>query len=584
MKKFLTIHVSLALLLLLNGCAKNFNILPETQVAESPDLFKTEAGLKVFSDGFYNNLDFNSIKDDKFSDNMEHIANPPAIRTGIYAVPTALGSGGWNWAELTNLNYFIENVEKYTPDPALKNKYLGLAKFFRAWFYFKKVKTFGDVPWYSKPLGTNDEQLYKKRDPRVLVIDSVLKDIDFAIRYLPETKSKNRISKWTALALKSRITLFEGSWRKYHKSDKLPGAEDLLNECVKASKELIDSKMYTLFTEGDVERDYARMFQATDAKTQEVILARSSSVVYFYYTPEFTSTSNGNNGATFSLVSDYPMRSGIAYYTYYAGNIDTKEYFDEFTDRDYRLKQSILSPGYIRLGTTTKSVNDFAENRTGYQVIKRVGPPIEDQGGDNRDAILIRFAEILLNYAEARAILSRLNQQDLDITINALRRRAGITNDLKFPLVTDAAQLNRYRRTTDQNVLEISRERRIELAFEGFRRDDLIRWNEGHLFRTPYDGIYINGFGQLIDLDRDGAHDLMVLKAADAVPKDKIPGVQYFKLSAVNGLSNATGGRIRPYNKILPEFQDWEYLNPIPKEELTLNKNLEQNPGWEQVK
>ena len=566
------------------SCESQFDIYPETQVAESPALFKNEASLKTFTDGFYNNLDFNSIKEDKNSDNMEHITTPPTIRTSNYTMPTALGSGGWSWGELRNLNYFIQNVNLHTEDVALKNKNLAVAKFFRAWFYFKKVRAFGDVPWYSEPLKTSDEELlYKGRDPRTLVMDSVMQDLDFAIANLGDGTSKNRVTKWTALALKSRIALFEGSYRKYHKYANLPDADRFIIAAKVAAKTLIDSKKYSLYSTGKTETDYASMFQAAAAPTNEVILARSSSQNFIYYTPEFTSTSNGNYGATHSLISDYAMINGNSYYSANDGKIETKSYFEEFQNRDFRLKQSVVFPGYIRIGTTNIAVNDFAENRTGYQVTKRVGPPIEDQGSDSRDAILMRYAEVLLNYAEARAILGELNQEDLDLTVNALRKRAGINQPLTMPLKTDQLQLNRYKRTTDANVLEICRERRVELAFEGLRKDDLLRWNEGHLFRTEYSGIYIKGFNQLIDLDNDGKPDLYVIKSTDNAPSDKVSGVQYFKLSSVNGLTEGESGRLTPYKNAKKPFENWEYLNPIPIEELTLNPKLKQNEGWDKI-
>lgn len=571
-------------LILFSACESQFDQFPETQVAESPSLFKNEASLKTFTDGFYNSLDHNSIKDDKFSDNMEHITTPPAMRSSNYTLPTALGSGGWSWSELRNLNYFIQNVNEHTEDVALKQKNLAIAKFFRAWFYFKKVRTFGDVPWYSSPLKTTDEtELYKPRDPRTLVMDSVMQDLNFAVTYLGEETSKNQITKWTALALQSRIALFEGTYRLYHKETQLPDADKFIEIARDAAKELMDSKKYSIYTTGNSEKDYASMFQIAEAPTKEVILARSSTQNFIYYTPEFTSTSNGNYGATFSLISDYPMLDGTSYYQQNAGKIENKSYHHEFQQRDFRLPQSVVHPGYIRIGTTNKAVNDFAENRTGYQVTKRVGPPIEDQGSDNRDVILIRYAEVLLNYAEAQAILGHLTQGDLDETVNQLRSRAGVQQKLTLPLTTDELQLSRYKRTTDPAILEICRERRIELAFEGLRRDDLIRWNEGHLFRTEYHGIYIPGFNQLIDLDQDGNPDLYVIKSTDNAPSDRVSGVQYFKLSPVNGLSNGESGRLMPYKNAKKPFQSWEYLNPIPLEELTLNQNLSQNPGWENL-
>ncbi|SJN19703.1 Putative outer membrane protein, probably involved in nutrient binding [Sphingobacterium sp. JB170] len=571
-------------ILILSSCESQFDQFPETQVAESPSLFKNAASLKTFTDGFYNNLDHNSIKDDKYSDNMEHITTPPAMRSSNYTLPTALGSGGWSWGELRNLNYFIQNVNEHTEDTQLKQQNLAIAKFFRAWFYFKKVRTFGDVPWYSRPLTTTDEEeLYKPRDPRVVVMDSVMQDLDYAVTYLGESTSKNKITRWTALALQSRIALFEGTYRLYHKEAQLADAEKFITKARDAAKELMDSKKYSIFTTGNKATDYAAMFQEAEAPTSEVILARSSTQNFIYYTPEFTSTSNGNYGATFSLISDYPMLSGSSYYQDNGGDIEDKTYFHEFQNRDYRLSQSVVFPGYIRIGTTEKAVNDFAENRTGYQVTKRVGPPIEDQGSDSRDVILIRYAEVLLNYAEAQAILGNLTQVDLDATVNVLRDRAGVKQKLTFPLQTDQLQLSRYKRTTDPAVLEVCRERRIELAFEGLRRDDLIRWNEGHLFRTEYHGIYIPGFNKLIDLDHDGSPDLYVIKSTENAPTDRVSGVQYFKLSPVNALSNGESGRLVPYKNTKLPFQPWEYINPIPLEELTLNQNLTQNPGWENL-
>lgn len=582
--KMRKLGVLLITLIITSACESQFDMYPETQVAESPALFKNAAGLKTFTDGFYNDLNHNSIKNDKYSDNMEHITNPPPIRSSNYTLPTALGSGGWSWTQLRNLNYFIENVNLHTEDVELKNSNLAIAKFFRAWFYFNKVVSFGDVPWYSTTLKTTDEEaLYKPRDSRSVVMDSVIQDLDFAISNLSEETSKNKITKWTALALKSRIALFEGTFRLYHTDVQLTGAESLIQQARDAARELMDSKKYSIYTAGNAERDYASMFQIPEAPSAEVILARSSSQNFIYYTPEFTSTSNGNFGATFSLISDYPMLSGASYYEKNSGAIEQKSYFQEFQDRDYRLKQSVVHPGYVRIGTTEKAVNDFAANRTGYQVTKRVGAPIEDQGSDSRDVILIRFAEVLLNYAEAKAILGELTQSDLDETVNVLRERAGVTKKLALPLQTDQLQLSRYNRTTDPNILEICRERRIELAFEGLRRDDLIRWNEGHLFRTEYKGIYIPGFNQLIDLDQDGAPDLYVVKSDENPPTDRVSGVQYFKLSPVNGLSAGESGRLVPYKNAKKPFQAWEYLNPIPLEELTLNPDLGQNPGWDNL-
>jgi hypothetical protein len=554
---------------------------PTTKLGESVDFFGSKSGLETFTNSFYGYIDRNVLLEDFNSDNCEHIGNPPPIRRGVYVVPTALGSGNWSWTQLRNINYFISMSSKSTLSSDVKNPYIAIAKYFRASFYFDKTKLFGDVPWYSKPLGTGDEaELYKPRDPRTLVMDSVMKDLDFAIQYLPVTKSKNKITKWTALALKSRICLYEGTWRKYHTEANLPKATELLNSCVDASKQIMDAGVYSIFSTGKKNADYFELFQPANAHTEEAILVRSAADGnYFYYTPDFTSTSNGNYGATNSLVSSYLLANGQRTIP---SQYDTASYFIEFQNRDPRLTQSILYPGYIRVGTTAKAVSDFAENRTGYQIIKRVGPPIEDQGGDTRDAIMIRYAEVLLNYAEAKAELGTINQDDLNKTVNLTRSRVGIP-PLTLPVSLDNALDALYDNASDPVILEIRRERRIELAFEGFRKDDLLRWKEGHLFRTQQVGIYITGIHKLIDLDNEGKPELYVLLSTETAPSNKVSGVQYFKLSDVNGLTNGTKGRIIPFKNTLPAFKDWEYLNPIPKEELTLNPQLKQNPEWEKL-
>lgn len=575
------LFISIISLLLLSSCNDDFlELPPTTKLGESIEFFETKTALETYTNSFYNYFDRSEILHDFYSDNCEHIGSPPPIRRGVYTIPTALGSGGWSWTQLRNINYFLDMCSKSKLSSDDKNPYIALARFFRAKFYFEKVKTFGDVPWYSRPLNTNDDELYKARDTRTMVMDSLLADLDFAIDYLPVAKSKNKITKWTALALKSRICLYEGTWRKYHTEVSLTKVNDLLSDCVDASKQIMDAGVYTLYSTGNPNSDYFELFQPTNAYTEEVILARSAAEGnYFYYTPNFTSTSNGNYGATYSLVSSYLMKNGQAVNPDLP---DTTYYFDEFQNKDPRLAQSILYPGYIRVGTTTKAVTDFAENRTGYQIIKRVGPPIEDQGGDTRDAIMFRYAEVLLNYAEAKAELGSITQEDIDQSINLIRSRVALP-PLTLPVAVDDVLDAMYLNTSDPIILEIRRERRNELAFEGFRRDDIKRWAEGHLFRSKQEGIYITGIHKFIDLDNDGNPDLYVLLPTETVPSNKVPGVQYFKLSDVNGLSNGTKGRIIPFNSTLPAFQNWEYLSPIPTEELTLNPKLEQNPGWDEL-
>ena len=173
------------------------------------------------------------------SDNVE-VSTYSAFLAGVRTVPAS--GGGWAWTTLRNINYFLAHYRKANVSADRLNYYEGLAKFFRAWFYFENIKMFGDVPWYSEPLETTSEELYKGRDSRVLVADSVLNDLNCAIRYLGVAKSPTRITRWTALALKSRFCLYEGTYRKYHPELNLTSsAETFLTECANASWELISN-------------------------------------------------------------------------------------------------------------------------------------------------------------------------------------------------------------------------------------------------------------------------------------------------------------------------------------------------------
>ena len=569
------------------SCSDNYlERLPETEIPENQEFFNNETGLKTFSDGFYNYFSPTIVRDNDFSsDNLEHIGAPSALRTRQYIVPTSLGSGGWNWTSIRNINYFIEKCNASTVSTEIKNEYLGLAKFFRAYLYFNKVKAFGDVPWYSKSLKTSDdEELYKARDPRELVMDSVLIDLTEAIKYLPETTYHNRISKWTALAYKSRICLYEATWRKYHPSYNLPDADKFFTEAANAAGQIIENGPYTLYSTGNPVEDYRMMFLATTAPTDETIFAISfpqdKTGASFHYDNYWVDYTAGQYGATRSLMEDYFMNDGISFCNKYSEEErETLPYHKEVQDRDPRFAATIITPGYVRYGTSDKSnFGDFLQNRTGYQICKRVGP---EAYYDYRDVILMRYAEVLLNYAEAETELGNCNQELLDQTINLIRERAGLPGRA-YPMVTDQHQRDMYKRIAgNDNLCEIRHERRIEFAIEGSRTDDIFRWGEGHLLRETYQGVYLDkGVNQLIDLDNDGVNDVCFVRE---VPEQLETGIAYVSLMDANGFSNGDekGGRIIPYNKLYEDWEDWEYLNPIPVEELTLNPKLGQNPGWD---
>ena len=236
MKKYLSILIITGSSLLA-GCSKFMDRQPLSDI--KPEVyFKNEKELSIYLNSLYSafpsaegiyNEDIDNIVKSSLGDNI----------TGKRTVP--LSGGNWSWTELRKINFFLENYNRYLPDAQVK-KYAAVAKVFRAYFYFDKVQRFGDVPWYSKTIDQKDESmLTKARDKRTLIVDSILNDIDYAIANMDATASTENVTKFTALALKSRICLFEGTFRKYHPEMSLAGWEDLLRKSAAASEELMNS-------------------------------------------------------------------------------------------------------------------------------------------------------------------------------------------------------------------------------------------------------------------------------------------------------------------------------------------------------
>lgn len=567
----------IALLLFgLTSCSEDFLERYPLDETSPETFFNNEQDLKTYTNSFYTYVpDWSDIYNNNYADDEARFKVTSEIR-GTRVAPTS--GGGWTWGQLREINFFLDNVDKFDGDVNIKNHYVGLAKFFRAWVYLDKVKRFGDVPWYSTALSDDDEALYKARDSRFEVMDSILVDIDYAIKHLKESPSATRITKWTALALKSRLTLYEGTFRKYHE---LTGYEKMLKESVSASKALMDYGEYGIY-KSTPNNAYHELFVAKDAITEEIILKKEYNFdVKYTHGVDFrtNSSSYGRPGVKKQVINSYLMRDGSRFTD--IPNYNKKQYYEEMQNRDPRLSQTIITPGYKRLGETKNTVPNFSATLTGYQYIKYIKDPSYYNSGSDIDLPVMRFAETLLNYAEAKAELGTLTQDDLDESISKIRDRVNmppmdITDANNNP---DSFLEDQYPDVSGPNkgvILEIRRERRVELIREGFRWDDLMRWKAGQLLtRTSY-GMYFPGVGEY-DLDKNGTTDLIIYQGNRPSGGS---GVQVYALDDLH-LKNQTEGRMvinGDVQKNWNEFKD--YLYPIPLQELTVNPNLEQNPGW----
>ncbi|WP_407500819.1 RagB/SusD family nutrient uptake outer membrane protein, partial [Elizabethkingia anophelis] len=272
-KKQLIYAITTIVLVNLSSCKQDdfLDLYPQDRLT-GDTFFKTENNLKLYSNQFYTSLPVEFANQDSQSDNQ----TPNSINGFLAGTLQVPGSGGgWSTGDLAGIracNYFLRN----NTDPALaqniKDRYNAEVRFFRAMYYWDKVVRFGDVPIYETDLTAESPELYNPRDSHKKVMDFVLKDLDFAIANLGEPTAENRVNKYVALALKSRMALWEGTFRKYHS---LGDAEVFLQAAADASLQIINSGKYEIHSTGRPDTDYNSLFIQDDlSKNKETILSR----------------------------------------------------------------------------------------------------------------------------------------------------------------------------------------------------------------------------------------------------------------------------------------------------------------------
>ena len=579
MKKFLILILAASV-----GLSSCLDKTPLSQM--SPDTFFSNANeLEAFSNTFYTMFPAASLYSEN-ADNIIGLELTEEVR-GVRLVPAS--GGGWSWTALREVNTMLGHIHN-CEDEDVRNEFEAVGRFFRAYFYFEKVRRFGDVPWVDKELSSTDEELYKPRDSREFVMTKIIEDIDYAIEYLPQTKSLYKISKWTALALKSRICLFEGTFRKYHALE-IDGAKTwqwYLEQCVKASDDFMSASGYGIYNVGGSSAAYRNLFLNVDSAESEVILARdyNKALGVFHNSNYYTlGQSYGRPGITRKIVASYLMSDGSRF-TDKAG-WETMQFAQETKGRDPRLAQSMRTPGYTRHGKSEQLAPDFTTCVTGYQPTKYVGG--SDHDGYNKsylDLVIFRSAEVYLNFAEAKAELGSLSQQDLDKSVKKIRERVGMpalnmaqanaNPDEKFLGSSEYG----YSNVTGENkgiILEIRRERTIELLGEGHRYYDMMRWKEGKAFEQKLLGMYFPGPGEY-DLDGNGSLDLCLYKGTKPSSKAAV----LLEINQDILLEDGNSGCVFPHKGNQGSWnEERDYLYPIPTDDRSLtNGALKQNPGW----
>lgn len=604
MKRFRFIFIS-ALLCAAVSCDLTEN--PKDQ-ASVDMVFGSETGLQNYTYGFYNYLPgygdahrINTMMDNAAKIQLE------IYEQGAYTTNTETS---WDWSGIRNVNYFIQhNVDERVPED-VRNNYTGIARLFRAYFYFDKLVKYGEVPWIDKVLEPESPELYKSQDSRDVIISNIIADLDYAWQNITEagiTPNSNTVNKWTALFYKSRFCLFEASFRKYHSNggsefgdEYLENctitADELFSEAAEAAELIMNQGPYKLHTTseiytGDGRGAYRDLFISDDAVTEEVMLALSLDPVLQMGTANwwYNSSSYGPHLCmTRTFAKTYLNLDGSVYNE---KNEDGtyKTFAEETAGRDYRLNQTIRAADYTRRDASGSYVptapNMTGLTVTGYQFTKYVMDDIafDDQASNYNDVPYARYAEVLLNYAEAKAELGTLTDDDWSRTIGALRRRAGITGgDLDTrPVTADPYMQSIYSGVTDPVILEIRRERECELVLEGLRLNDLKRWACGHLWQDAlWDGIYIPALDTPLDLNGDGVNDVYVTENDAYGGEYNGIAMKMGDNQKVVALDDDPEGGYRLDYKASRVWRDNMYIYPVPEVVIQKNTSLHQNPGW----
>jgi hypothetical protein len=553
-----------------SGCEDWLDREPLDVVTEA-SFFKSPGDFTVYVNGFHTTVDDWTASESLRDYDTDVQTSTNYLPDRIAGQSTINDGPGYYYGNVRSANYVIKKAREYEGDFNGIKQAVGEAHYFRAWYYYVLLRDFGDVQWIDDVLKMDSELLYGTRDPRNLIADKIIADLDTAAMYCMADKGNgySRLPKWLALLVQSRIALYEGTWEKYHAGTvfaaKNPDPNKYFTKAAAAAKAIMDSKLYDIWSNGDTASTFYYNFNWRDFTSHPEIMKWSkmdnalgiSSHRYLYIQAFMNSYGPPKN-----LVDQFLCKDGLPIATspLYKGD-NTIE--DEFINRDPRMRQTIFSQKdiwQIYVDGTFHNYdwvfkeyvfrNVLNSNGTGYQFRKRYYEYYKYHDSQYEDTPVphYRYAEALLNYAEAKAESGTITQGDLDLSINELRDRVGmphlilssIPNDPKWAFPELSPLIN-----------EVRRERMVELAGEGFRWDDLMRWAAmNKLFGKRPKGAKDGQFywPHNLPVDENGYLDMY---------RNIYPNGYQFKLNR-------------------------DYLWPIPEDQLTLNPKLGQNPGWGQ--
>jgi hypothetical protein len=535
----------------MTSCKKTLDLKPKDTLSDVT-FYKTAADFKLGANGLYNSLVGFNFSDTE-SDIAFNVAN--AISDGDYLPPDVSSTWTNAYYYIRNANNIIAKGEGLT-DPGIKN-YVAEAKFFRAYNYWLLFRLYGGVPLITKVLDVNDPDLYTARSERKETVDFILKDLSDAVADLPvksalSVSDVGRITKGTAESLKARIALFEGTWQKFRNGNGL----DYLNMAITAAEHVINSGEYALFT-GKGAQSYRYLFIEEGDDSKESILDRRYEVNISGQQYPYSVVGTVCYLATKKLADMYLCKDGLPITK--SGQFNGYQTVSsEFDNRDPRMTMTLLIPGtpIIEVFNPVVPVVNWPNSpqrnaNTGYITYKYLSENVygNTNNGDNfgYDCHIIRYAEVLLSYAEALYEKNgKLSDAELDKTVNLLRARAGMPALKNEFLTANGLDMR----------TEIRRERNVEFALEGFRYDDIRRWKTA---------------------ESEMIQDIKGIKIKGSAWQNIAPynGAGFQARTDANGFLIVQPASARKFDP------DKHYLRPLPTREVALyNGKLLQNPGW----
>lgn len=601
--------------MLATSCSDFLDRMPLTE-PNNETYLSTENQVRSYINGMYIALPSNTQYgigvrgEDKNSDNI--LAEKYDLRlNGEYTAFSGATEWSTGYQNLRDINYFFNY---YMIDEANENDNIrslkGEAYFIRAYWHFYLLKRFGNIPIMDAFWDGNAtvEGLQIEQKPRNEVAKFILKDLENAknLLYSRSVYGGLRINKEAAMVLAMNVALYEGSWEKYHANDDFKSEtneskyffEQVMtwgDELFKAGIEL-NTKETDPFGAKSGADAYANLFNKQDyTKVPEILFWRKYSVtegVYHSVTTLLASgvvDSDGAAGISQSLVDNYLNADGTIINP---KDEKFKDFNKTFENRDPRLYETVMSTGHkFRSATVTRPmcVKEYKQGET--DEIKKYNaeilPPYLNGDGNGRNITgyhtalgvdttytnssfwdtglpIIRYSEALLAYAEAAEELKKCNDEVLEKTIKVLRERAGVTYKKPSEIGKDP-NFSDFGYEISENLQEIRRERRSELALQGFRFDDLMRWGAHKLI--------VNQRGRGAYLGEDG----VLYKSFNTSKQETVDALKRVLVDNEKWMD--------PLQALLPNGYQFnpkrDYLLPISPDELALNKKLKQNPGWE---